>query len=96
MTWFALGLAILMPVPATTLFCRYRVRHKKKISYGTAIAGAFGAALLACFIPLVRTARLEVWTLEYWTVIFVGYGLMGLFSVLPALGVVQHYQARNK
>jgi hypothetical protein len=96
MTWFALGLAVLMPVPTTTLLCRHRLRHGKRISYGTAVAGGFGVALFAYAITLVRIARLEVWTFEYCTAIFIGYGLAGLFSVLPALGVVQHYQGKEQ
>src|SRR5947208_74657 len=43
MTLFAFGLTTLMPAPATTLLCRYRVTHGKRISYGTAVAGGFGA-----------------------------------------------------
>ena len=96
MSLFLFGLMTLLIVPAMALLCRYRVTHGKRISHGTAVTGAFGAALLAFSITLIRVARLEVWTPEYWTAIIIGYGLFGLFGVLPALGVVRHYRARSR
>jgi hypothetical protein len=89
-------LTTLMTPPATALLCRHRVAHGRQISYGTAVTGGFIAALIAFSICLIRVARYEIWTLEYCICLFIGYGLMGLFGVLPALGVVRHYRIGNK
>jgi len=72
------------------------VMRGKRISYGTAVAGGFVAALLTLSIALICVARFEHWTPEYWITIFIGYGLLGLFAALPALGVVRLYQARSR
>jgi hypothetical protein len=87
--------AFLAP-PVTALLCRHRVTRGKKVSYRTAVAGAYIADLLVLCIVLIGVARFEIWTLEYWTAIVIGYGLLGLFAVLPALGVVHYYQRRTK
>ena len=92
MQLFLFGLTTLLIVPATALLCRHRVTRGMRVSYGTAVVGAFGAALLAFSITLIRVARFESWTPEYWACLFIAYVLFGLFCVLPALGVVRHYQ----
>src|SRR5437867_6539617 len=87
MTLFLLGLMTLLIAPVTALLCRRRVTRGMRVSYGTAVAGGFGAAFIAFSVTLLRVARLESWTPEYWACLFIGYGLFGLFCVLPALGV---------
>jgi hypothetical protein len=89
------GLLTLLIVPATALLCRHRMRHGKRVSYGTAVVGAFGAALIAFSITLIRVARLESCTPQYWACLSIAYVLFGLFCVLPALGVVHHYQEQR-
>ena len=96
MMLFLLGLTTLLIVPVTALSCRHRVTRGMRISYGTAAAGGFGAAFIAFSVTFLRVARLESWTPEYWVCLFIGYVLFGLFCVLPALGVVRHYQGRSK
>ena len=94
MMFFAIGLATLLIVPVTALFCRHRMRHGLGISYGTAAAGAYAAALLTFCVTLIRVARFERWTPEYWACLFIGYVLCGLGYALPALCVVHYYQKR--
>ena len=95
MTLFLFGLTMLFIVPVTALLCRHRVTRGMRISYGTAMAGGFGAVFIAFLVTFLRVARLESWTPEYWTCLFIGYVLFGLFCVLPAIGVVRHYQKRS-
>jgi hypothetical protein len=81
----ALGcLAAFLALPVTALLCRHCVTRGKMISYGTAAAGAYIADLLVLSFALVCVACFEIWAFEYWTAIFIGYGLLGLFAVLPA------------
>ena len=96
MMLFLLGLTTLLIVPLTALLCRHRTTRGMGISYGTALAGGFGAAFIGFLVTFLRVARLENWTQEYWACLFIGYVLFGLFCVLPALGVVRHYQGRSK
>jgi len=92
MNLFALGLTTLIIVPVTALLCRHRMKRGNGISYGTAVMGAFGAALLTFCVTLIRVAWFESWTQEYWACLFIGYVLWGLCYLLPALGVVRYYQ----
>lgn len=96
MMLFLVGLTTLLIVPVTALLCRHRIMRGMRISYGTAVAGGLGATFIAFTVTLLRVARLENWTPAYWGCLFIGYALFSLFCVLPALGVVRHYQERSK
>jgi len=89
---------ILAAIPLTALLCRYRTSRKKRISYGTLLAGA-------CSIPFVlflfftavvlleprdpKGAPSPILFLEL-------FGFVACLCVLPALGVVIYYQRRSR
>ena len=95
MMFFALGLATLTIVPVTALLCRFRIKRGDRISYGTALTGAFGAVLLTASATLIRVARYESWTPAYCAGWFIGYVFLSLCYVLPALGIVHYYQKKG-
>jgi hypothetical protein len=96
--------AELMTVPITALFCQWRLRRKKGISYGTMMAGALCASALFVASSTIYFNGWEVLHLDAWlddkffgrVAVFFILGSVSLLCVLPALGVVVYYQRRFK
>jgi hypothetical protein len=95
---FFLGGPMLATVPVTALLCRYRVAHQRRISYGTMFSGACSipllwAILLTCIQPDIWWSREHKGTPE---TLLVMLGFNAAMCVLPALGVVVHFQRKCK
>jgi len=97
--------AELVTIPLTALICRWRLRRRKPISYGTMFAGAFCAAILFVLSSTVYFDGWEAFTsIDGWMddkffgrgAVFTVLGCITLMCVLPALGVVVYYQRRKK
>jgi len=94
-----LGCAVLATVIIATLVCRYRVAHKKRISFGTLLVSPV-VANLAVFISLgFCIGGWHFLNHDTWAAlsgVFAGLGLITVMCIFPALGVVVYYQKRNK
>jgi NADH:ubiquinone oxidoreductase subunit 4 (subunit M) len=96
--------AELMTIPLTALICRYRLRRKKRISYGTMFAGAFLGAVLFVVSTSIYFNGWQIFSLDEWredkyfgrNPVFTVLGCVTLMCVLPALGVVVYYERRHK
>jgi hypothetical protein len=95
-----LVLAVLLAatIPATAFLCRYRTSRKRRVSYGTLLAGA-------SVIPLVLAVVMTCTEPDIWWShehkaspydFFVMLVFLMLLCVLPALCVVVHYQRKKK
>ena len=97
---------VLASLPVAALLCRYRVSHKKRVSYETII----GTALLITLVWLVvfsegRCFKAAFWSMDATSKLSVGWGLSWTLRILgfiasicslSALGVVAYYQKKNK
>ena len=99
-----LVIAELMTVPFTALICRWRLRRKKPLSYGTVVGGAFCAAVFFVLSSSLYFNGWDTFTIDGWMddkffgrgAVFTVLGFITIFCVLPALGVVLYYQKRSK
>jgi len=100
-----LVLVLMIATVAVTIpVCHFRFARKKRISSGTMLVGACMTPLLAMFALFVTdlfSSGWAVFSMDYWTE---DIGLMGwivLWGVavgvclLPALGVVTYYRAKQ-
>ncbi len=101
-----LGFSMLITVPATALLChlrialvrRFRIARKRQVSYGTMLLGALIVPLI--FVSLESCLDPDFWSYRYKglgpeRIIFI-LGFFAAMNILPALGVVAHYQKRAK
>jgi hypothetical protein len=95
------GIEVLAAIPITSLLCRYQLSQKKRVSFAMAFSGALGMPLILSILALCldsglwspdsfgyRSAHIEFYV--------VGFGLLAVLSLLPALGVVIYYRIQNK
>ena len=99
------GIAAVIAVILTAVVCRRRLACRKRVSYGTMVAGALGAGLVAFVIAFLYSDGADVFTLQFWRdpkqAPSLGAVLLGVVGTavpcaLAALGVVAYYQARQK
>ena len=97
MRGYLIGISIicLATVLATALMCRVRIRHHKRVSYGTVIVGAsvFPFMLCATIILLFGFDVMADSPTLFWLNTF---GTYACVCALPAFGVVHYYQKRSK
>ena len=92
------GIPMVATIPAAVLLCRYRIAHKKRISYGTMFTAASCIPLLlavvaSCIDPSMWWSREGKNVPEIWFVMLL---FMAAMCVLPALCVVVYYQRRGQ
>jgi hypothetical protein len=88
---------MLATIPVTAFFCWYRTAHKKRVSYGTVLAGA-------CLIPLLLFlfCTIPIWLSGIDAkptsplLILQLFGFVACMCVLPAFAVVAYYQKRSQ
>ena len=103
-----IGFAVLVTIFLTTLFCRWQLAHKNRISIGTLLAGIFCGAIITTTLTPVLDAGLGAFTHEYWANIITGYQrqistvcfgwLSGscFICIVPALGAVVYFQRATR
>jgi len=107
MEWILVfGVPMFVTIPITAFLCRFWLRRKKRVSYGTMVVSVW----FVTFICLVVLSEGRCFSLDYWSP---SYGpthklgpewpfsqlkLLGFIAAicgLPALGVVAYYQKRE-
>ena len=97
------GGTMLATVIAAIALCRYRVAHKKRISYGTLLASSV-VANVSVFLGMgIYEEGWHIFTREAWTggkgglagTLFV-LAVLTIFCLLPALVVAVCYEWRSK
>ena len=95
-----IGTVILATAILTALFCRYHVRHSKRISYVMMLVSPFVATFMVMLCTSVCLEGWRVFTREYWMEAKGGmpiiYGHIATLCVLPALGVAVYYKWWSK
>jgi len=87
-----ISLLVLATVPLTTLFCRHRIKHHKRVGVGTTLAcGSVFPFLFYLFILSVSWENTKTW---HPFIDLGGYCFIAALCTLPALGVVAYYQKR--
>jgi ABC-type polysaccharide/polyol phosphate export permease len=91
------GLAVLVTIPLTAIVCRYRIAHKKPVSFRVLLVSAFGAAIcsfaFACG-PLVFIRHFVEIVCDLWVLFVIPFAT--LLCLFAAGGVRAFYQARSK
>lgn len=96
------GAMVLVSIPLTALICRCRLAHKKRVYWGTVLAGALGASLAvflaaaAYFGEIGDILRPASWFPEAKSpgALFI-ITVPAFLCVLPAVAVVAYYERRQ-
>jgi len=84
---------MLATLPLTALFCRYRVKHQKRVGVGTTlVCGSAFPILLYLFILSVSWGHNKTWHPFFYLAVCC---FIASLCMLPALGVVAYYQKRS-
>jgi hypothetical protein len=101
------GVPLLVTIPVTVLLCHFQVRSKRRVSYGTMIAGA----VIVPLSFLILGSGGECFSQAYWSRDYgpnhklgpdwpfselKDMGFAATICAMPALGVVAYYQRRGK
>jgi hypothetical protein len=102
-TLLVLSVPMAVTIVVTALLCRHRIAHKRGVSKGTLVLGAFTAPLLTFLVCCLLDDGWDIFTIDYWTR---AHGTLGSWltlwcwaccvCLLPAAAVVTYYRRRRK
>ena len=107
MNWFLVlyvAVTVIATIALTVIVCRYRVVHHKRVSFGTLFSCPTVANLAIFLVMCFWEQGSDVFTYHFWfgtkedafQILIVFQGSITILCILPAIGVVAHYQRRIK
>jgi hypothetical protein len=96
------GSMVLVSIPVTALICRFRMARKRRVYWGTVLAGALGASLVVFLAATVYYGEMgDLLRPGSWLPGGKSPGALLIITVpaflcvLPAVAVVAYYQRRQ-
>jgi hypothetical protein len=96
------GAMVLVSIHATALICRFRLAHKKRVYWGTVLAGALSGSLIVFLATAVYFSEVgDLLRPGSWFPEAKSPGALFIITVpaflcvLPAVAVVAYYQRRQ-
>ena len=93
---------MVLTIPATSALCRFRLAHRRRVSYGTVAASAFIVGLLffVCLFPAEFSYNSHhdadhMWDPDWFQSLLRLSAFIAVICLLPAFAVVAHYQRRR-